>query len=973
LEHTFSSDEARAALVDAISAVRLGKPDGEVLVSDFIRRYAPSADADIAKVEMGNYYFAQKKYDFAIKYYEGVTKGNLDKEAQEQVQFKTAYSYFVRKNFGRAKSGFAGLKSNKQSVYFYPSNYYYGITAFFDSEYDTALSSFNTVSSYPRYSKVVPSYIAQIYFYRKQYQQVIDYSEPLMNKSDIQNKQEIGKLLGQSYFELGKFDKAVTYLTEYSDKTAKLTEKEIYQLAFTQYKTGKFKEAIKNFEQLKSVNSQLGQNSLYILADSYLKTGDKNSARNSFYTASKMNFDKNLQEESAFNFGKLSYELGFDKEAVITLQSFKLGSPYYGDSQSLLAELFLKTRDYQNSLETIESLPNKTPKLQEAYQKLTYYRGVQLYNSGEVKAASTMFEKSIANPLDPSTRALAAYWLGEIAFYNRDYDGAIYRMNDFLSLAKVGTSFPEGSSIHTASYTIGYAYLRKKQYSTAKKYFEQAVEGIKQRFSSVDDSDVRNRVLPDAILRTGDCYFKSNEYPKAKKYYDEVIDGNLDGYDYAMFQKGVILGLEGKDVDKILALEKITNNYPQSQYADDAYYALGQTYFELLKYDPAKKMFASLVSKYPKSELKNLATIKLGLISFNMDDFPKAVDYYKQVMFSNPNDNESKQALAGLEETYIEMGNADGYFDFVSNIPGYDVTTAAKDSIKYKAAYNQYQAGNWDKSIEGFDSYLSAFPNGRRSIEAHFRRGEAYHQIEGFDPALRDYEWVIDKGMSQFYEPSVLRAALISYKVKKDYTKAGDYYTKLADVATDPTTKFEAQQGAMRCAYRTGKTDKVTQFAELVTNSPKSTSQTKGEAQYYLAKVALDAKNYPKALTAFTNVRQLLQNEYSAEAIYQINYITFQQQKIDEAYNLCLQSNAQMAGYEYWQAKNIILVSDIYVIKKDYFNAKASLQSIIDNYDGDKDLLNTARAKLETVKTLEAQNSRVKPASQPTTIEFEGN
>jgi TolA-binding protein len=53
-----------------------------------------------------------------------------------------------------------------------------------------------------------------------------------------------------------------------------------------------------------------------------------------------------------------------------------------------------------------------------------------------------------------------------------------------------------------------------------------------------------------------------------------------------------------------------------------------------------------------------------------------------------------------------------------------------------------------------------------------------------------------------------------------------------------------------------------------------------------------------------------------------------------------------MPNYDYWVAKTFILLADNYVKLKDNFQAKATLQSIIENYKGNDDVLPTAKQKL---------------------------
>jgi hypothetical protein len=47
---------------------------------------------------------------------------------------------------------------------------------------------------------------------------------------------------------------------------------------------------------------------------------------------------------------------------------------------------------------------------------------------------------------------------------------------------------------------------------------------------------------------------------------------------------------------------------------------------------------------------------------------------------------------------------------------------------------------------------------------------------------------------------------------------------------------------------------------------------------------------------------------------------------------MCFDLAKEMPNYDYWVAKTYILLSDTYVGLKDAFQAKATLQSIIDNY-----------------------------------------
>ena len=85
--------------------------------------------------------------------------------------------------------------------------------------------------------------------------------------------------------------------------------------------------------------------------------------------------------------------------------------------------------------------------------------------------------------------------------------------------------------------------------------------------------------------------------------------------------------------------------------------------------------------------------------------------------------------------------------------------------------------------------------------------------------------------------------------------------------------------------------------------------------------------------------------EYAAEAQYTLAELNFMAGKIDEAEKIIHQINANPSS-EYYLAKAFILWADIFKSKGNTLQAKQTLQSIIDNYEGDEELIETARQKL---------------------------
>lgn len=947
-----------AELGYAKSAVRLDLPDGEKLILDFIRKYKPDPLAAQAQLEVANYFYNAKKYDKAIEFFKQINPREMSAAQRAEIYFKTGYCYFVQKDFRDAEVQFQQIK-DQPSGYFYPANYYYGLCRFFNTKYTDAIKAFRLVERSQEYKPHVPYYITQIYFAQRDFDQVINYAEPKLNGSKLRKREEMSRLVGQAYFERGEYEKALEYLE--AGVTSRMSEEDFYQLAYAQYQAGKYKEAAENFGELNRSNSELGQMALYFLGDSQLKLGDKQGARNAFGAASRMDFDPSIKETSLINFAKLSYELNFERDALTALQKIPTNSIYYTEAQSLMSEIFVNTRSYDQAIKTLEAMPNKTPQLREAYQKVLYLRGIQYLKDGRMEAAKGLLVKSIGASVNSEYKAQALYWLGDIAHTAKDYDGSIDYLNQFLLLAKTQPNLPVESSVYTANYLQGYNYLKKKNFSTAQGYFQDAVAGISRNRTFLSNETVTKNILGDATLRTGDCLFKKNKYSQAVKFYDDAIRAKYPGYEYALFQKAVIEGLQGNSTDKIIALENLIEDDPKSAYADNALFQLGVTYQEIGKPNKATESFQKLVADYPNSDLVNESLLRLGLVAYNNGNRTGAMEYYKQVFAHNPDKEEADAALAALREIYInDMGDPDGFASFLETIPGYKLENAEKDQLAYDAAQNAYESGNYERAITQFSNYIGKYPNGVNVLLAHYNRAESYAYLEQYQQAFDDYDWVVRKGPGQYYVLALGKAAKIAYNLELDFQKAYDYYTKWEEVATDPEDRFEAQLGAMRSAYKLGNVGAVQNAARKVAQNPAASDEQRASAEFYLGKIAYDRKDFAAAKLSFDKVLQLSDNEQTAEARYLIADIHYKNRDLEAAKKRCLDNNQDNSGYPFWVGKSLLLLSDVFAEQGDLFSARVVLESLIENYANPSDeIIPTARQKLELLNRQADGQSRI--------------
>ncbi|MFN8259556.1 MAG: tetratricopeptide repeat protein [Chitinophagales bacterium] len=962
---------ADAVYLKALCEKETASPEAEKDLQYFADNFKGHPKTNNAYFHLGDIAFGKANYNDALAFFDKVDEKSLTGKDVTEFEYKRAFANFALKKFSPSRMYFNQIAIDKKHPYNEEGHYYSGLSSYYLKDYNAAYKSFQQLELSKKYGKIVPYYIASIKFINKDYKGVVEYAEPKL-KENINYQNEIAHLLGSSYYELKNYDKALFYLEQYTQNAAKVTPEDYYALGYVQAQKGQCEKAIKNLEQLSPLQTALGQNAMFLLGQCYEKTDNKADARTAFLQAARMSFDKTIQEEAWFQYAKLSYELGNTNDALVALKNFIQAYPkstYTTEANELLADLFLMTRNYEEAMSIIDNLSVKSEKLKEAYQKMAYYRAVENYNDFKFDAAESFFDKSLKYPNAKSIEALCYYWKADMAHQKSELDKSVTLLNKFIPMAtSVSTEHSDKVNAGTANYLQGYNYYKKKDYKAADDYFAKAVTLLK------NDNNITNRqnVYPDAMIRLADCYFMEKEYKSAKQYYDEVIKSNAIGADYALYQKSIIDGLGGNYNDKIAGMKALVVRFPNSAFADDAIIQTGNTYMAQDKDDLAIETFKSLLIKNPKSDQIPDAYLKLGLIYYNRDNYDESLSWYQKVVQNYPSTPASNEAMLAIKEIYIAKGDPSGYITYANKYPGSKVTVSEQDSLTYLSAEKQFFNGDMDKALQGFSSYLAQFPNGYFALQANFYRSECLFTKQDFTNALKGYEYVINQSQNRFTERSTARAANINYYDLKNYVRSYELYNKLQGIASLDENKRECVIGLMRTSFYLKKYQECLDNTAKVAVLPGLPEFYKAEMAYYKGMGLFALKDNEKALKELEYVVKNASNEQAAESKYTMAKIYYLKGNKKQSEKECNDYLDKFPSYEYYLGKTFILLSDIYKDDKKILQAKATLQSLLDNYSQDDDVKAEAQQKLDAILATEMDNSRLKLQDNGTQMQFEG-
>ncbi len=956
-EETFRSMKMRAEVLRGKATIMNQRKEGEVLMTDFIRNYSPDPESYQAAIVVGNYYFNTGNHQEAIEYYNLVDFYNLSPEDQSELIFKKGYSYFVNKEFALAKGALNSIK-DRPGKYLYPANYYLGMAYYFEEDLASAEKSLRVAEQSKSYQPYIPFYVSQILFNQQKYNDLVDYAEPRIEQRGLRKSASIKQLLGRAYFELGNYAKSLAYLEAYAEKTRKMMPEDFYQLGYLHYLNKNHTEAVKYLSELMPLETPLAQSGQYLLGNSYLEMNNKNDALSAFNHAAQLEHDLDLRKESQWNYAKLSYELN-RPDVINTLKAIDNSHPYYQDAQILLSTVLLNTRDMDKALTILSELESPSPEMDKTYQKVLYIKGVQLFKEEKFTEARSYLLQAQEKNYDLETEALANFWLGEIAYIQNKPNSALTSYTKFINKSRNLNDLPDESNIATAHYTMGYIQLKEKQYQKALHHFEKTTDYIKRNSNRIESAYVREQILGDAILRKGDCYFVSKQYSKALQNYDEAVQRKYSGYVYALFQKAMILGLKDKPLEKVIALEKIASNHPESQYADDALFNAGVTYHEQNDLDNAQKPYLRLIENFKSSVYYNRTLLRLGLLSQNKGVNGEAIRFYKMVFNQNPTNDEATSALEGLKRIYVnDLGRPDDYVNFKNSLPGYSVEEDEREKLAYETVLSRYSYGKHDLAVFSANEYLQNYKQGRHALNVLFYKAESLGALNKWEDSYSNYKSLVAKGPSAFYGKSLEKSAYISFYKLKNPKEAIDLYEKLSKNADSDELKFEGMMGVLKTAYELKNKAAILAFAPQVINNNIATEEDKALANFYQAKVAYEAKDIKTALHSFNQTIRLSELVIAAESRYMIAKIYAEMGDLENASKMAEMAYKQNGAYKYWLAKSILLSAEIRYQNKDYYNAEAELKQLIIAYKEDPALINEANVLLKKVqKTIENESN----------------
>ena len=899
------------------------------LLNEYLHAYPYSIHRHEIYLALGDYYYRVGNYALALENYLKLNVDNIPQSKQDGYTYRVAYCYVQSGNTQAAQTLFHALAQNS-GQYRNEARYYEGYIYYENKDYKNTRRCLSLVPSNSEYGYEAQYILTNIDFIEKKYATAVAQCEKLLDNCTNQaHIAELNRIAGESHYLLGNDSKAEEHMSAYLSHTTQPLRNTQYMAGIVAYRNGKYAKAVELLTPITEVDDDITQNALLHIGLSHTQLGEKAKALVALEQAASSDSDATVREIALYNYALCAYEneYSFFDHTISIFENFLEDYPtsrYADDINARLSDLHITSRNYENALRYIERINNPSREVLKQRQQLLYLLGTEDFANNHISEAGKWFTEAIeVGNYAPEYKARAILWLGECCYRKEAYKEALKCYERFIK----DNITTDPTTVAMAHYGKAYCLFELGDYDKALTAFDNF---IKLQGAS-------KTLITDAHNRIGDCHYAAKQYSTAVKYYNKAADAKVAGSDYAILQKAVIAGVRKKNSEKVSLLQSLILNYPQSEYNEEAYNELGQTYTAMNKATEAIDTYRKLMKKYPNSVSARKAMLQLGTLYYNKKEIDNSIAAYKTLIEQHPASNEARIAADDLKSIYIELNKVNELSAFMQQ-QGYKYQTNELDSLTYLAAEHKYMTR---AETDALEEYLSQYPYGKYVANATFYLGNVADAEQNETKALTYYSQSLQANPdSDFAEDALARCCDLQYSLK-EFDKAYNSFIRLETIASTPETRQAARLGAMRCSAILSNNSESIAIADRLLSNENLSPELRQEALYCRATAYTAIGDLEAAHKDYSMLADDTRSEYGAEGAYRTAQYLFDQGVIDEAETAANTFVKNGSPHAYWLARTFILLADINKAKGETFIAEQYLIQLQESYPGENDDITT--------------------------------
>jgi tetratricopeptide (TPR) repeat protein len=459
----------------------------------------------------------------------------------------------------------------------------------------------------------------------------------------------------------------------------------------------------------------------------------------------------------------------------------------------------------------------------------TYISMGDAYNKMKRPAdAAKSFAAALSRAKETEAQAKVQLKIGNYYFERKRYPEAIAAYQVILS------NFLSTEVASNAQYLQGECYENSGDSVKALEAYAVIVDHYKQ-----------STFFGSSALKIGDWNFNRKNYKTALEVYKTgraYVDPNSDQSERMQFQIGMIwrkIGDDAKGEDQandyreaLKQFKSVIDNFRETRYADQAGYQTAEIEKTLGNEKAAREAVKNISSRdillktltlfrgeqgdNPEEDLKfwdqaykdaveneeraQALYEKGNVLLEKTKKYDEALTSYQQAL-SVTSDNQKKiNCQVGIARVYNAQLKFKDAQDVISELlKNKNVSTELRQQLQIQLYDAYYRAKEYEKALDGFESFAAQFPSHALASYAIFRIGSIYADQQKYDKAMEKFRIIEDKyAASKEYDRAILMIGTqmvalgkaqdaVAYLEKfmkghKDTPAAASIYLKIGDI-----------------------------------------------------------------------------------------------------------------------------------------------------------------------------------------------
>jgi tetratricopeptide (TPR) repeat protein len=678
--------------------------------------------------------------------------------------------------------------------------------------------------------------------------------------------------VGESYSAENKLDEAIDFLLRaIEDKNSNsFRDYTIFTLANVYEKKGEYKNAVKYYDELLSYyrDSPLVVSAQIRIGICYFYLGDYQSSILELNNPMLDGLPDDLYAESLYLLANSYYRVEEYPEAekvYLELLEKYPGTYVDADTKYGLAWSYFQQKKYNDAYLLFNNLSSGSDSI--AIESFFWKAEAKRY-AGQTTESVNIFKELLSKHPASYIVPRVEYQLGLLYFSTNDFN-----LSKRYLLAAVSSN---ESRVRARAYTLlGELEIKNKQYTSAKNYFE----------SAVNIHEIEMELKLRSMFGLGTALYFLERYDEAIDYLNEIIsisrDFEKDRVSYYLAESYFANNNYSNSLARFKAIE--TEN---SDIKKISLYGIAYCYFNLGDYENAAYHFSEFIKKYPADKRITDSKLRLADSYFGSKNFDASSKVYRELFSSANLKMDDPYAFYQYAQALYKSGKTQAAITEFSNLQNKFPNSAYGDVSLYTIGWIYFQQGNFISAIERYRNVIKLYTGTSLVPVIYYSIGDAYFNMSSYDSAIVNYRKVLIDYPSSDVVFDAVNGIQYSYVAKGEPEKA----ITLIDgfVSQNPSLVFSDQiyfkKGEIFYSMRNYEAAKES-YKDFINRFGKS--KFVPEAYYWIGKSAENLEQFEEAIFYFnTTFKNYSNSEIAASAVLEMGTIYNSLEKYDEAISI---------------------------------------------------------------------------------------